>query len=395
MTYSAGLLRNYADTNLMHFAWTDEQLALKKAVLDFARAELSRREDGKSPDTLWREGWEKCAKFGILGLFFPQSYGGQEAGGVGTALAMETLGTICPDAGLMFALSAQMWSVQMPIWRFGTEVQKTQYLPRLIDGSLIGAHGMTEPESGSDAFSLHATATRDGDSYVLSGSKTFVTSAPDAELFVIFARLQNRPGIFGLTAFLVERSWGIEMGTPIHKMGLNGAPMSEVYLDECRVPATNRLGGEGQGARIFNDSMEWERTFILAWQIGVMERQVAEAVGYARERKLSGKPISGFQAVSHRIAEMRIRLEAARLLLYHAAWLKSEGKPSSMESAIAKVYAAEAAVHSAMDAIQLRGGYGYATDTGVEVALRDALGGKIYSGTSEVLRNIIAHELGL
>jgi alkylation response protein AidB-like acyl-CoA dehydrogenase len=379
----------------MHFDWTDEQLALKKAVSDFARAELARRDDGLSPDTLWREGWDKCANFGILGLYFPQAYGGQEAGGLGTALAMETLGTVCPDAGLMFALSAQMWSVQMPIWRFGTEEQKNRYLPRLIQGTLIGAHGMTEPESGSDAFSLHAKAARDGDSYLLSGSKTFVTSAPEAGLFVIFARLENRPGIFGLTAFLVERSWGIRVGSPIHKMGLNGAPMAEVYLDDCRVPKENRLGGEGQGSRIFNDSMEWERTYILAWQIGVMERQIAEAVQYARERKLNGKPISSFQAVSHRIAEMRIRLEAARLLLYRAAWLKSEARPCSLESAIAKIYAAEAAVASALDAIQLRGGYGYATDTGVERTLRDAVGGRIYSGTSEVLRNIIAHELGL
>lgn len=379
----------------MHFDWTDEQLALKKAVSDFARAELARRDDGLSPDTLWREGWDKCANFGILGLYFPHAYGGQEAGGLGTALAMETLGTVCPDAGLMFALSAQMWSVQMPIWRFGREEQKNRYLPRLIEGSLLGAHGMTEPGSGSDAFSLHAKAARDGDSYLLSGSKTFVTSAPEADLFVIFARLENRTGIFGLTAFLVERSWGIRVGSPIHKMGLNGAPMAEVYLDECRVPKENRLGGEGQGSRIFNDSMEWERTYILAWQIGVMERQITEAVQYARERKLNGKPISSFQAVSHRIAEMRIRLEAARLLLYRAAWLKSEARPSSLESAIAKIYAAEAAVASALDAIQLRGGYGYASDTGVERALRDAVGGRIYSGTSEVLRNIIAHELGL
>jgi alkylation response protein AidB-like acyl-CoA dehydrogenase len=328
-------------------------------------------------------------------LYFPQAYGGQDAGGLATALAMETLGTVCPDAGLLFALSAQMWSVQMPIWRFGSEAQKTRYLSSLISGNLIGAHGMSEPESGSDAFSLRTTASRDGDAYLLNGTKTFVTSAPDADLFLIFARLENRPGLFGLTAFLVERGWGVRVGAPIHKMGLNGAPMAELYLDDCRVPKENRLGGEGQGARIFNDSMEWERTYILAWQIGVMQRQVAEAVRYAGERKLSGKAISGFQAVSHRIADMEIRLEAARLLLYRAAWLKSEGKPASMESAVAKVYAAEAAVASALDAIQLHGGYGYCTDIGIEHTLRDAVGGRIYSGTSEVLRNIISHELGL
>jgi alkylation response protein AidB-like acyl-CoA dehydrogenase len=379
----------------MRFDWTDEQIALKNAVYEFARSELSRRDDEGSVDALWHEGWKKCANFGILGLFFPQTYGGQEAGGLATALAFETLGTICPDAGLLFALSAQMWSVQMPIWRSGTEAQKSRYLPPLINGSLIGAHGMSEPGSGSDAFSLQTTAVRNGQSYLLNGSKTFVTSAPDADLFVIFARVANRPGIFGLTAFLVERSWGVRVGAPIHKMGLNGAPMAEVYLDDCRVPEENRLGGEGQGARIFNDSMEWERTYILAWQIGAMERQIEQAVRYARERKVGGKPISGFQAVSHRIADMRVRLAAARLLVYHAAWLKTEGKPVSMESAIAKLYAAEAAVASALDAIQVHGGYGYATEIGIECALRDAVGGRIYSGTSEILRNIIAHELGL
>lgn len=378
----------------MEFNWTEDQLALKKAVLDFANSELKRREDGKS-DTFWHDAWKKCANFGILGLYFPSAYGGQDAGGLSTALAMEALGTVCPDSGLVFGLSAQMWSVQMPIWRFGSEAQKQRYLPALINGDLIGAHGMSEPESGSDAFSLRTSAVRDGDFYVLNGKKTFVTSAPDADLFVIFARQGNKPGVFGLTAFLVERAWGVRVGEHIQKMGLNGAPMAEIYLDDCRVPVENRLGGEGQGARIFNDSMEWERTFILAWQLGVMERQIAGAIEYALQRKLGGKAIAGFQAVSHRIAEMKVRLEAARLLLYRAVWLKSEGKPVASESAIAKLYTAEAAVASALDAIQLRGGYGYSTETGVEVALRDAVGGRIYSGTSEVLRNIIARELGL
>lgn len=378
----------------MNFEWTDEQLALKKAVLEFARSELTRASDGGG-HRLWREGWNKCAHFGILGLYFPQAYGGSDAGGLATALAMETLGTVCRDAGLLFALSAQMWSVQMPIWRFGNEEQKAKYLPGLINGSRIGAHGMSEPGSGSDAFSLETSAVRDGDFYVLNGTKTFVTSAPEADLFVIFARVGKHPGVFGLTAFLVERAWGIRVGAPIEKMGLGGAPMAEVYLDDCRVPKENRLGGEGQGARIFNDSMEWERTYILAWQLGVMQRQIEEASQYVRDRKLSGKSIGQFQAVSHKIAEMRIRLEAARLLLYRAAWLKAEGKPVLLESSIAKVYAAEAAVANALDAIQLHGGYGYATDTGVESGLRDAIGGRIYSGTSEVLRNMIAHELGL
>lgn len=378
----------------MEFNWTEDQLALKRAVLDFANSELKRREDNKS-DTFWHDAWKKCANFGILGLYFPSAYGGQDAGGLSTALAMEALGTVCSDSGLLFGLSAQMWSVQMPIWRFGTDAQKQHYLPALINGDRIGAHGMSEPESGSDAFSLRTNAVRDGDFYVLNGKKTFVTSAPDADFFVIFARLGNKPGVFGLTAFLVERAWGVRVGEHIQKMGLNGAPMAEIYLDDCRVPIENRLGGEGQGARIFNDSMEWERTFILAWQLGVMERQIAGATEYVRQRKLSGKPIASFQAVSHRIAEMKVRLEAARLLLYRAVWLKSEGKPVASESAIAKLYTAEAAVASALDAIQLRGGYGYSTETGVEVALRDAVGGRIYSGTSEVLRNIIARELGL
>jgi alkylation response protein AidB-like acyl-CoA dehydrogenase len=382
---------------LVDFSWTEEQEELHRAVVAFARAELesSTRNGAGASDDLRRR-WAKCAQFGILGLPFAQEYGGLDAGPLSAALAMEALGFGCQDAGLVFALSAQMWSVQMPLSRFGSEQQKRLYLSRLCSGEIIGGHAMSEPHSGSDAFSLRTTATRDGRFYVLNGTKTFVTNAPFADLFVIFATTDASQGFFGVTGFILERETsGLTVGPPLEKMGLQTAQMAEVYLTDCMVDESCRLGPEGQGAQIFRDSMDWERSMILAGQVGAMARQLEQAVEYAQARRQFGKPIGKFQAVSHKLADMKVRLETCRLLLYKAAWLKQRGEQSEAASALAKLYISEAAVLSALDAIQVRGGYGYMSECDVEVALRDAVGGRIFSGTSEIMRNIIAYDLGL
>lgn len=380
----------------MDFGWNEEQLLLRKTVLEFARKELNRPDNQEIASDGWRVLWKKCADFGIMGLPFPKQYGGLETDTLSTALALETLGYGFKDAGFLFAVNAQMWSVQMPIWRHGNEQQKQFYLPRLLAGEWIGGHAMSEPGSGSDAFAMETTATRCGEEYVLRGSKTFVTNAPHANMFLVFALTDRNSGWMGISGFLVDRnSPGITVGTKIAKMGLSSAPMAEVFFDDCHVPLSARLGKEGQGARIFSDSMEWERTLILASQVGAMERQLEETVNYAQQRMQSHRPIGKFQAVSHRIVEMKLRLETARLLLYRAAWAKEKGHSTFSESALAKVHISEAAVQNALDAIQMHGGYGYTSEGGVEVALRDAIGSRIYSGTSEVLRNVIAHDLGL
>jgi alkylation response protein AidB-like acyl-CoA dehydrogenase len=381
----------------MEFAWTAEQLALREAVIGFARRSLAddvarRDRQGEFSRDLWR----RCGEFGIQGLPFPEELGGGGRDILTTVLALEALGYACRDNGLSFSLAAQMWSVQMPLHRFGSEDQRRRYLPRLCSGEWVGAHGMSEPDSGSDAFSLRTRAERRGSTYVLNGTKTFVSEAPVADLFVVFATLDRNLGPLGITGFLVERETpGCSVGRTIHKMGLRTSPMAELVLEDCVVPDTNRLGREGRGAQVFNDSMEWERGCILAGALGAMERQLEEAVGYARGRQQFGAPIARLQAVQHRLADMKVRLEAARLLLYRAAWAKENGRDPGQASAIAKLVVSEAEVQSALDGVRVRGGYGYTEEYEAERELRDAVGALLFSGTSDMQRNLIARSLGL
>jgi hypothetical protein len=255
---------------------------------------------------------------------------------------------------------------------------------------------MSEPDSGSDAFALRTRAEPADGGYVLTGTKTFVSNAPVADFFVIFGTIAREKGVLGITAFLVDRDTpGLSVGRPIEKMGLKTSPMAEVVLEGCFVPAESRLGREGRAAGIFNDSMEWERGCLLASEIGAMERQLEDAVDYARTRKQFGKPIAEFQSVSNRLADMKVRLEAARLLVYQAAWTKQQGCPAAAAASVAKLFASEALVQSCLDAVQVRGGYGFTTEYGVERELRDAVGSRLYSGTSDIQRAIIARALGL
>ncbi|MGZ5385093.1 MAG: acyl-CoA dehydrogenase family protein [Acidimicrobiia bacterium] len=381
----------------MDFDLTDEQKAFRSTLIDFASRHLneglSERDEAHE---FSHEAWKKCADFGIQGLPIPESYGGQGADPLTMVLGMEALGYACRDNGLIFSLNAQMWSCEVPIVRFGTDEQKQRYLPGLADGSIIGIQGMSEPDSGSDAFSLATLARRDGDDFVLNGSKTFITNAPVADVFVVFASSDRSKGAFGLSAFLVDRSApGVEIGQPFRKMGLRTSPMSEIVFTECRIPATNLLGPFGAGMAIFNHSMEWERGIILASAVGTMQRQLETAVAYARQRRQFGQPIGKFQAVSHKLADMKVRLEAGRLLLYHLGWAMSNGRATGMESAMVKLFLSESLVQSSMESIFIHGGYGYMTDSEIERDLRDAIAGRIYSGTSDIQRNLISRFMGL
>jgi alkylation response protein AidB-like acyl-CoA dehydrogenase len=381
----------------MDFSWTDEQLSFKKEVIKFAQKELNQGliERDKLGE-FSRENWLKCAQFGIQGLPMPEKFGGTDADILTTTLIMEGLGYGCRDNGLVFAINAQMWSVQMPILTMGTDAQKQKYLPGLCSGELIGAHGMTEPGSGSDAYSLHTRADKCDGGYVLNGTKMFVTSAPIAELAIVFATVDPAKKIGGITAFLVEKGTpGFSNSRDLDKMGLRTSPMSELILQDCYLPEENRLGPEGAGVSIFNSSMEWERSCILASQVGAMEHQLEVSICYARERQQFGQPIGKYQSVANRIADMKMRLETARLILYKVAWLKKMGKSAVMEAAIAKLYLSESFVQSSQDAIRNHGGYGYMTEFEVERDLRDAIGGTLYSGTSDIQRVIIARWLEL
>lgn len=381
----------------MHPVWNEEQLMLKRSIIDFAHNELN---DGVIERD--REGcfsiqnWKKCAEFGVHGLCVPQAYGGSGHDALTAVLAMESLGYACKDNGLIFAINAQMWSVQTPICRYGSEDQKNAYLSRLVSGELIGAHGMTEPDSGSDSFSLSTKAEKHGDKYILNGTKVFTTSAPVADLFLIFATTNKARGFMGITAFLVEKGTpGLCASRPTEKMGLRTAPFGEVVLEDCEVGVENRLGGEGNGGVIFRHSMDWERNCILASAIGTMDRQVEVCTEYAKQRRQFGQPIGNFQSVSHKIVDMKIRLETARLLLYQTAWLRDQGRDVGQHAAMAKLYISECFVQSSLDAIQVHGGYGYTTELEIERDLRDSIAGRIYSGTSEIQREVIARSMGL
>ena len=306
----------------MDLEFSKEQLEYKTMAIRFAQKELNAEMVHRDREAIFsRELWKKCADLGIQGFAFPARYGGNDADIISTMLLMEGLGYGCKDSGLIFAMNGQMWTVQMPIFRFGSDAQKDKYLPKLCSGEWIGAHGMTEPGSGSDAFSLSTTARLEGDHYVLNGTKTFSTNAPMADVFIVFATVDKRKGFMGVTGFIVEKGFpGFGVSQEIGKMGLRTAPMAELILEDCIVPVENRLGKEGNGAAIFDDAIEWERSCILASLIGGMERQLETCIKYANERKQFNKPIGKFQSVANKIVDMKVRLETARLILYKVAW---------------------------------------------------------------------------
>lgn len=381
----------------MDFALTPQQEELQQAVIRFAREQLNDdliQRDAES--SFSREGWQRCAEFGVQGLPVDQEYGGGACDMATVIAVMEGLGYGCHDQGLIFSINAHMWTNSIPILYYGSELQKRKYLPGLCNGELIGANAASEPEAGSDVFSLKTTAVKDGDHYLLNGSKTFCTNAEVADIFVTYATLNPAYGLMGICAFIVEAGTaGLSIGKKLQKMGLRTSPMAEVHFDECRVPAANLLGKPGRGAQVFNCSMEWERGCIMASCLGTMRRQLEECVDYARQRKQFGQAIGKFQSVANRIVDMKLRLDTARLLVHKVAWLKQRGENAEMEAAMAKLWTSESFTKSCLDAIQIHGGYGYMTELPYERELRDSVGGTLYSGTSEIQRNIISRGLGL
>ena len=381
----------------MDFALSPEQEQLRESIIGFARRHLTDSLiDRDRAQAFPHDSWRRCAEIGLHGLPVPQEYGGSGADPITIAIALEALGYACSDNGLIFSLNAQMWSCSLPLVRFGNDEQKRRYLPRLCDGTLVGVHGMTEPEAGSDAMSLRTTARQTATGWVLNGTKTFITNAPIAGLFIIFAATGAGGALGGLSAFLLERDTpGLTVGPPFEKMGLRTSPMSELVLDECAVDGDAVLGVVGSGMAMFNAAMDWERGFILAGAVGAMQRQLEATIAHAQTRQQFGRPIGTFQSVSNRIVDMKLRLETARLLLHHMAWKRGNGRSVALDSALVKLHLSESYLASTLDALQVHGGYGYMTAAGMEREVRDAVGSRIYSGTSEIQRLVVARRLGL
>ncbi|MCO5204279.1 MAG: acyl-CoA dehydrogenase family protein [Anaerolineae bacterium] len=382
----------------MDFSWNKEQLDRRRATVEFAERELNNDlVDRNRAGVFDADGWQKCADFGIFGLPVPKKYGGSNADLLTTMLILEGLGYGCRDNGLPFAINSLLWSVQADLLTFGTEAQKQKYVPGTVNGSLVGAFAITEPEMGSDAYALQSSAEKTDDGYILNGHKKYITFGPICDFAIIFANL-NREKLkqWGISAFIVDTGTkGFTRGPVDEKIGLRSVPFGDLILEDCFVPEENRLGPEGAGASMFAHAMEWERAFVLVSQLGRMERQLKDCVAYARERQSFGKPIGKNQSVSNRIADMKVRLETARLLLYQAAWLKQEGKSNVMEAAMANLYLSECFTESSLDAIRIHGGRGILSEMEVERDLRDSVPGLIYSGTSDMQRNVIASLLGL
>jgi len=382
----------------MDFALDADQRELRRVIIRFARETLNAGVAERDREQVFdRTLWRRCGDLGLPGLCIPEEYGGAGLDAVSTAVALEAFGYGCTDGGLVFSVCAHLLSCAVPLWKFGTEAQRQRWLPGLCDGSLIGVHAMSEAGSGSDAFRMDTRAVPDGDGWRLTGRKMFITNAPVADMVIVFAMTDPAKGFHGgVTAFLVERDAdGFTVSRSIEKMGLRSSPFGELVFDGVRVGPTDILGQVGGGGQMFVHSMDWERICLFAAQVGTMERLLDTSVRYARTRSQFGQTIGKFQGVAHQIANTKVQVEAARLLVYKAAWQLGRGRSSQLHAAIAKLFVSESLVASALRTVQVHGGYGYTTEYEVERTLRDAVGSTLYSGTSEVQRNIIARWLGL
>lgn len=381
----------------MDFTLTEAQRAWQKSIIDVAQSELNPGLNEREAESQFNfAGWKRCAALGIHGLPIPRKYGGQETDPVTTAVALESLGYGSHDNGLNFSINAHMWTVAIPLLEFGTEEQRQNWLPRLCSGELIGANAVSEPQAGSDVFSMTARAELQGDVYRLNGHKTFITNGPIADVYVVFAVTDPARGKHGISAFIVERDRpGLQVVRRIDKLGLCTAQMGELRFENCEIPAGHRLGKEGAGTMLFTHSMTWERSMILAPAVGAMQRILEMCIQFARTRRQFGEPIGRFQLVSSKIVDMKLRVETARQLLYSTAWHRGRGSSVYLEAALTKLHISESWVQTCLDAVQIHGAAGYVKDFTLERELRDSIGSRIYSGTSEIQKVIISSLLGL
>ena len=381
----------------LSFAFTDEQLAFRASVRDFAEKVVRPDADGRDRDGRWDpEVWRAVGEFGLAGLPIPEEYGGQGADIVTTCMALEGLEEGGRDSGLLLSLGAHICIGAVPIWLHGTEEQKRAYLPKLCSGEWVGAFAITEPGAGSDTAGITTSARRDGDHFVINGSKTFITNGPIADVINVVAVTDpDASSSHRMSCFIVEKDTaGMTVGKHLDKSGNRSSPTSELHFSDCIVPASQMLGPEGSALwKVAFECFDWERTVMVSASLGGMEAQLNACIEYARDRKAFGKPIADFEMIQDKLARMRVGINAARWVLYHAAWLKQQGLPHMQEASIAKYLVAETAMHNALEAVQIFGGYGYIKEFSVERSIRDAKLLSIGGGTSEIQKLIIARTL--
>ena len=376
--------------------WNEDQRLLRESVQQLATTLSDGHIEDDRNSTFPRAKWDRIAELGLLGLPFDERHGGLGQDVLTTMYVLEGLGHANRDGGLSFSVSTHLASTGTPVNRFGTPWLKERYLPGICAGRLIGAHAITEPSAGSDAMGMRTTAVADGDHFVLNGSKAFVSNGPIADLIVVYARTGPPGTAAGTTAFLVERAMpGLTFGRPMDKMGLKTSPLCELFFDDLRVPASNVLGRVGSGFLVLDHVMKREILYSFVINVGEMQHRLERTIDYAKNRVQFGSPIGSYQSVANRIVEMQIGVESSRRWLYDTAVKLGSGKDSTVDIAISKLVTSEAAVASALNAVQVHGGYGYMTEYGLEKDVRNAVAGTIYSGTTEIQKGRIATMLGL
>lgn len=375
----------------MEFSFTPDQLALKKIAQDFVAKEITPYALEMDKAGKLREGLlEKLDEAGMLSLAVPEEFDGPGLDAISIALMYEELGKGC--AGIATAVAANALA-SYPVILAGTDEQKQKFFSVINDGKLA-AFALTEPGAGSDAGAVATAATKDGDHYILNGTKCFITNGGLADIYVIFANARKSAGIRGLTAFIVEKGTpGFSVGKEEHKMGIRTSNTCELILDNVRVPAANRIGREGEGFKLAMKTLDAARPFVGAVSVGLSQAAFEVAVKYSKERVQFGKPIASFQLVQAMLADMAMQIDAARLLVYRACWLKDQGVDYSKESAIAKCFAGDTAMKVTTDAVQVLGGYGYSQEYPTEKYMRDAKIMQIYEGTNQIQRLVIANNI--
>jgi len=377
----------------MHFKLSEEHEMIRKMVRDFAKNEVAPTAAERDEEERFdRALFDQMAELGLTGIPWPEEYGGIGSDYLAYVIAIEELSRVCASTGV--TLSAHTSLAGWPIFKFGTEEQKQTFLRPMAEGTKIGAYGLTEPSSGSDAGGMRTTAKRDGDHYILNGSKIFITNGGIADIYVVFALTDPESKQRGTSAFIVESDTpGFSVGKKESKLGIRSSPTTEIMFEDCRIPVENLLGEEGQGFKVAMQTLDGGRNGIAAQAVGIAQGALDASVEYARERHQFGKPIAAQQGIGFKLADMATDVEAARLLTYQAAWLESEGLPYGKESAMSKVFAGDTAMKVTTEAVQVFGGYGYTKDYPVERYMRDAKITQIYEGTQEIQRLVISRML--
>ncbi len=378
----------------MNFELPEEVIEFRDAVRDFAAEHVRPSAEERDISETWDpEIWRKMGEMGLLGLCFPEEYGGQGASCLATTVATEAFAEGSSDGGLTLAWGAHTIIGSMPIALCGSEEQKKKYLPKLATGEWTAGLGLTEPGSGSDAAgSMETRAEKKGDRYILNGGKMFITNGPIGDVFTVMAVTNKRKGAMGISCFIVEKDFkGFSVGNKLRKMGMRTSTTSELIFEDMEVPEENMIQKENLGfLRVGRATLEWERTVLVASGVGSLQFMLDEAVRYAKNRRQFKEPIIRFQAIQDKIARCRMKLDAARLLLYRSAMKKDQGIAVPIESSVAKLYTTEALIEMSYEMGQVHGGYGFIHEYPVERAYRDARLGTLGAGTSEVMRSIIA-----